>query len=149
VSDDDEELVEERIAGYGIAFRRPDFWQTRREEGARPTYLYWDEDAGSLRITPWRETSDAFVLEQFLASTFETERERGHEPAWQTIGTHKFLTWVQDGESRSHFYMTGRDRLVIVCSYAYDPEWLEDEDTGFMIEAWLEEAQEALASMTF
>ena len=67
--DDDEELVVERIEAFDITFSRPEFWSFRREHDE--TYLYWDEDAGSMRVTPLRVTVD---IERYLTSVFEEER---------------------------------------------------------------------------
>jgi hypothetical protein len=142
--DDSEELVGETIDEFGITFVRPELWQFRREETT--TYLYWDEDGGSLRITPVRA---AVTLDRYLAGVLETER--AHDPKWRVFDAHKGIAWVADGESRTHFYVTGRDDLVIVCSYAYDPDLFEEDDEFYApaIEAGLEHVDALLASMKF
>jgi len=144
---DEDELVTEHLAEFGIAFSRPELWEHRVEHaGPPPTYLYWDLDGGSFRITPWRVVNPTFSVERFLAETVERERDS----SWQTIGDHKFVTWEQDGESRSRYYVTGRGDLVITCSFAYDPELYEtDEYYSMAVDANLEETAELLESLRF
>jgi hypothetical protein len=141
---DDEELVDEVIDEFGITFSRPAFWSFRREH--EQTYLYWDPDAGSLRITPIRGVVD---IERYLAGVFDNERD--HAPTWRTIGGHKGVAWIADSESRCHFVVTGRDHLAILCSYAYDPElYAEDDDFyGPAVDVGLEHYDAVLASLKF
>lgn len=142
--DEDEELVVERIEPFGITFSRPAFWDFRLEHEA--TYLYWDQDGGSMRVTPIRLRTD---IERYLAHVFETEG--AHDPAWRSLEGHKGVAWISDGESRNHFYVTGRNDLVIVCSFAYDPVlYAEDDDFyGPAVDAGLEHFESVLASMRF
>jgi hypothetical protein len=140
----DEELIVERIEAFGITFSRPEFWSFRREH---ETYLYWDIDAGSMRVTPLRATID---VERYLGDLFEKERD--HDPAWRSVDGRKGVAWIsEDGESRSHFYVTGGDELVIVCSYAYDPALYAEDDEFYApaVDAGLEQFEAALASMRF
>jgi hypothetical protein len=142
--DEDEELIVERIEAFGITFSRPEFWSFRREHDE--TYLYWDEDAGSMRVTPFRATVD---IERYLTDLFEKERD--HDPAWRSVDGRKAVAWISDGESRSHFCVTGRDDLVIVCSYAYDPSIYAEDDEFYApaVDAGLEQFDAVLASMRF
>ena len=143
--DDDEELVVERIEAFDITFSRPEFWSFRREHDE--TYLYWDEDAGSMRVTPFATTID---IDHYLAEVFEKERD--HDAAWRSIEGRKGVAWISDdGESRSHFYVTGRADLVILCSYAYDTAIYAEDDELYApaVDAGLEQFEAALASMRF
>lgn len=142
--DHDEELVVENLEAFGITFSRPEFWHFRREHDQ--TYLYWDEDAGSMRITPIPATIDS---EHYLASVFEKERD--HDPRWRSIEGRKGVAWVSDGESRTHFYVTCRHDLVIACSYAYDPDLYAEDDELYApaVDAGLEQFEAVLASMRF
>ena len=142
--DEDEELIVERIEAFGITFSRPEFWNFRREHEG--TYLYWDVDAGSMRVTPFRTTVD---IERYLTDVFE--KERNHDPAWRSVEGRKGVAWISDGESRCHFYVTGCDDLVIICSYAYDPAIYAEDDEFYApaVDAGLEQFEAALASMRF
>jgi len=144
--DEDEPLIVERIEAFGITFSRPEFWKFRLEHDA--TYLYWDVDAGSMRVTPIRTTVD---IERYLTDVFEKERD--HDPAWRSVGGRKGVAWISDGdgETRSHFCVTGRDDLVIVCSYAYDPAIYAEDDEFYApaVDLGLEHFDAVLASMRF
>ncbi|HEY4060069.1 MAG TPA: hypothetical protein VGM39_25815 [Kofleriaceae bacterium] len=149
MSDDDEPLVAERIDEFDIAFSRPEFWEFRVEH--ENTYLYWDEDAGSMRITPLRAST---AIDRYLASSFDKENERGHAPERKTIGERNAVAWVVDTpetETRCHYVLTGRDDVIILCSYAFDPVLYEEDDEfyGPAIDAGLEYFEAAIQSLRF
>jgi hypothetical protein len=99
-----------------------------------------------MRVTPSRTAGD---IVRYLSDVFEKERD--HDPAWRSIEGRKGVAWITDGASRCHFYVTGRDDLVIMCSYAYDPAIYADDDEFYApaVDAGLEHFEAVLASMRF
>ena len=142
--DDERQVTAETIDAFGITFTRPDFWKSRVEHGS--TYLYWDIDGGSFRITPQRVKVD---IAAYLASVFDDHRE--HEAAWREFPHHRGVAWVEDSESRMHYYVTGRDDLLLICSFAFDPElYAEDEDMSApAVDEGLEDVDAIYASLRF
>jgi len=146
--DDRDELTAESIDTFGITFSRPKYWEARIEAREPPTYLWWDEDCGSFRITPMRFAAN-FELEPFLEGVFAREQASGHAPIWRTLSGRRCVAWIADAESRCHFYVTGRGELVITISYAYDPDMLDDDYEQDLVEIGLEQVDAVLASLVF
>ena len=141
---DERELTTETIEAFGLTFTRPEFWESRVEDES--TYLYWDMDGGSFRVTPRRVSVDiGAYLEGVLAE------HRAFDAAWRVFPNHRGVAWVADGESRSHFYVTGRDDLLLVCSFAYDPDLYAEDDEFYApaIDAGLEDVDAIYASLRF
>jgi hypothetical protein len=148
----EEAFVDEQVPAFGLRFSRPGWWQFRLEdEEDPPTYLYWDEYTGSLRITVWRVARPSFIAADFLADKLDKEHERGHAPEWRLIQGRRFVCWQQDNAkegTRSHFYITAHEDRVVTCSFAYSLSLLDDELSAMELEGAMEDADRVLESLT-
>jgi hypothetical protein len=147
--DEEERYVVEEIPEFGVSFERPDFWEfrhERRKDG--DTYVYWDEYTGTLRITPSRPAGTRFVADEFLERHFEEVRER--KPVWRTFGGRRFVCYVEDKpetDTRLHYFIGAYDQTLLVCSFAYALEPLEDEFYADEVAGALEDVAHVFASM--
>lgn len=100
-----------------------------------------------MRVTPLRAST---VIERYLNDMFEKERANNAE--WQTLGEHEAVAWIVEdkaAETRCHYVLTGRNDVVILCSYAYDAIHYEDGAYDPAIAAGLELFAAAMQSLRF
>lgn len=147
-----EDHVKETIQEFGIEFVRPEWWQFKIEDKAPecPTYLFWDEYTGSLRVTPSR-VGNGFDLDTFLERRFQDAVGSGHVPEWREFNGRKTVCYVDDNPSsktRIHFYIGGHDDILVACSFAYDSSSLDDELYADEVDGALEEVIATLNSMS-
>lgn len=149
MEDDD---VAEQVPEFGLRFLRPGWWQFRLDEHEKPpTYVYWDEYTGTLRITVWREARPGFSAADFLVGVLDRERERGHAPEWRLIQGRRFVCWQQDRAetgTRSHFYITAHEDRIVTCSFAHNLSLLDDELSGLELEGAMGDVDRVLESLT-
>lgn len=124
-------LINEQLTPFGITFQRPTHWLDRveDEDPANPTFLYWNEDAGSFRITPI--TIDR-PLSGYLESAVETERTDRDAPSIVSSGANRMWRWTTDDVTegtRIQFHLSGIAGLAVLCSYAFAPA-AQDEALG-------------------
>jgi hypothetical protein len=151
-NEDDEPLIETVLGEYGIRIQLPELFECKVTVGKdHSTWLFWDEDSGSLRITPWRMTSPSFALEHYLSGVLDEKRADGFAADWQELGGRRWVKWIKDNDeegTRSHFFVGGERDLVIACSWAYDREQLDEEEYGaMMLEGATEDVMRALATL--
>ncbi|HEY8075015.1 MAG TPA: hypothetical protein VIF62_12920 [Labilithrix sp.] len=153
MDEDEENLIAYRIEEHGISLAYPEHWDQRIEENG--THLFWEENTGSLRVTPFipvAEPERAFDPDAFLAHEHNRRRDAG--ATYKQLGPHRFLCYVADsadgdGVTRSHFYLMGRGPMVLLCSWSYDRALLDDELSADEVEDELENAEAVLTSLAF
>ena len=144
-----DEYVAESIAELGLALERPAWWHTRIDDHpSGKTFTCWDEYTGTLRISPVH-VSSTFVADEFL----DRELARPGREA-RTLGERRFVCYQDDsqeddGPTRMHYFIAGSGEHMLICSFAYAVELLDDEIGAGEVEGALEEAERVLASMRF
>lgn len=127
----------------GISFFYPSYWQSEVEEDG--TFLFYDEELGSFRVTVVFIKNSDFSIQSYLEEEFNDNIQ--HSPTWEKIGSLMFLKYKSDAEFEDdtviHYYVTGCGNLVLYCSYAYDEEF---EGNPQLINA-LEEVERSLQSI--
>lgn len=135
-----------RIEGFEVSLCYPEHWQRHVESG--DTHVFWGEDSGILRVTP-TSFGAGFEVDAFLERT--TERRPG--ASFRSIGRLRFLCYAEDTGSpdatRSHHYLTGRGRILIVCTWSYARSLLDDDATADHLVRDTRLAEAALASLAF
>ena len=144
--DDDDERVTETVAELGLGLERPAWWHARIDGGE--TFTCWDEYTGTLRITP-EHVSETFRPDELL----ERERAR-HDGAWRTYGARRFVCYEADADggdhvTHMHYYLAGQGEHLLVCSFAYRKDLLDDEFSADEVEGALEEVDAILRSLRF
>ena len=144
----DEEYERHVISKFGLELCAPTWWLNRREEN--DTYLFWDEYTGSFRLTPIAFASGTDLnkeLDQVEA------KEAASNPERKKFGDRAHVCYIQEnpkpegGITRSHFYFSTLNGLLLVCSFSYDKELLEDEFSADQVDAALEEVDLILDSI--
>lgn len=144
-----EEYIGLEIEDFGIYLRFPEWWQHRLEEDG--TYLFWDEYVGSFRITPILQKEAKFLMKIYLNDLLESNVGSKLEQ----MGRLHFVQYKVDNQqsdghvTRSHFYIGGKDRVLLVCSFAYDIALLEDEFNADGVAAALDEVEILLEGLSF
>lgn len=144
-----EEYIKFEIEDFGIFFQYPEWWEHKLEK--EDTYLFWDEYVGSFRITPIRLKKGGPNLAQFLAE----EQAKHPDGKMKRIGRYEFVTRQQDdpqsggSTTRVHYYVGGYGDTVLLCSYAYALELLDDEFDRDAVEAGIEEAEILIEGLNF
>ena len=110
--------------------------------------MFWDEDAGSLRLTPTHFDDLDFRGDAFLARRFlEQEANRA---CWKIYNQRLYLLWQEDSktdDTRIHYYVTTEGSLLLIASYAYGKDWLTDEDAQGAVVDGLEDVDMALETL--
>lgn len=144
----DEEYERQVISKFGLELCVPTWWLSHREEG--DTYVYWDEYTGSFRFTPIVMGSAEIVrgeLDRVEA------KEAASNPDRRKYGDREHVCYMQDhpaedgGTTRIHYYISGFNGMLLVSSFAYDKELLEDEFRADQVDAALEEVDLILDSI--
>jgi hypothetical protein len=147
--DDEDEHVTETVAELGLVLERPEWWEVRIDDhGSHRTFTCWDEYTGTFRISPKR-VSETFRPDEFLES--ERERRKGE---WRTYGALRFVCYEEDSDAgdhttHMHYYLAGTGEHLLVCSFAYAAELLDDEFSADEVEGALEEVEKMLHSLRF
>lgn len=136
------------IPDFKIQFQYPGWWRNKIENDN--TCLFWDEYTGSFRITPLKIEMQALTLQQFLDKKFI---EYAHKnPVWKSYSNRSCIYYEEiinknKGHSKVHSYILGHTDILFICSFASDPELLNDEYPADEIEAALEEVDNLLNSI--
>jgi hypothetical protein len=142
-----EEYINLEIEDFGIYLTYPEWWFHRMEE--KNTYLFWDEYVGSFRLTPIVIKVKGYDWEGFFAE----ELSRHANATLRKIGACQYVCYqedIQNGEdsgTRQHFFLGGKDKLMLSMSYAYPLDLLEDEISGDAVLAGLEEVDMLISGM--
>ena len=133
------------IPDFDLRLAYPEDWDHEVEENG--TYLFWDEDSGSLRLTPMRMEQPGFDLDVFL------ERRLDEQPtgAWRTLGPHRYVSYCFDGEHdgqtiRNHVFLGGAGNRMLVWTWSYDAALLDDDEWRDAVAAGTEAAEAVIAS---
>ncbi len=143
-----ENYIKYEIPSFKIQFEYPEWWDEKIEYDN--TYLFWDEFTGSFRITPNKFDSQNFSIDQFLQNKFNEYIESS--PTWRIYNKRKYLYFENiskkdNGLTKLHFYISGYENILITCSFAYDKELLEDENSNDEVAGALEEVDNILNSL--
>lgn len=106
------------INEFGIRFKYPSALKIGIEDN---TYLFYNEYLGSFRITPVKIENTTFDIDKFLSNEFAENSE--YNPNWVNFGLLKFLSYKKhstEDNSIIHFFNSGKGKLLILCSFAYD-----------------------------
>lgn len=144
----DEEYERHVISKFGLELCAPTWWLNRKEEN--DTYLFWDEYTGSFRLTPIVFGAGADLRKEL---DNVAAKEAASHPERRKFGDREHVCYVQDnpkvegGVTRSHFFVSEFNGMLLVCSFAYDRELLEDEFSADQVDAALEEVHLILDSI--
>ena len=134
------------IPDAGIKFEYPAWWQHSIEMGK--TSLFCDEQAGTFRITPFFGVYDE---EHFLQNKFDVYKKNGMNPALKTFNNQVYLYNEEDFEidnTRYHYYMTTAPKLIVICSFYYDKNLLENEKSKNKVLSAIREVEHLLSGLT-
>ena len=137
----------EHIGRFAIRFRYPVWWQKRVEhDDGRETYVFWDVETGTLRMTPWRHDAASFDIDAFLQNRHD-ERD---DAEWRAYNNRRTLCYEEDGsdDTRLHWYISGHENTILACSFCYLRELLDDEDAAEAVADSLKEVDAILDSLT-
>ncbi len=116
------------IDKFNLHFEYPSNWKFENEE--RSTYLFFDEYLGSFRITPIIIENENFNLISFLNKEFEDHLQ--FDPRWKLFNDRMFVCYDRlsndiEDNSKLHYYISGEDNMLLLCSFAYDRELINSE----------------------
>ena len=117
-----------QIEEFNIHFEYPSNWKSESEE--RSTYLFFDEYLGSFRITLIIMESENFNFISFLNKQFEDNLQ--FDPKWELFNDRIFVCYAQlshdiADNSKLHYYISGENNMLLLCSFAYDRELINSE----------------------
>jgi hypothetical protein len=132
------------ISTFGIVFQYPEHWKTGREDNN--TYLLYNENIGSFRITPLKVGKGDFNLKLFLNSEFADGLQ--FNPEWLTLGDftivyYKKIIKEEEDDILAHYFTTGIDNMVLVISFSY----LLSLDNSLEVKSELENVKQVIASI--
>ena len=133
-----------------LIFQYPEYWLNEME--GNDTYLFYEEYLGSFRITLKKITTKGFNLKAYLEKEFYDKEEFG--PQWKKFNDVEFLCYEDDWENNNHIthihhFISGNNKLVITCSFAYDSSVIDDVVGMDEIEKELKGVEKLLSSIIF
>ena len=131
------------IPEHEITFNYPLHWTDTVE--SENTHLFYNETLGSFRLTPFKLENTNLTLEAYLNSAYEENKKAN--PEWLKLGEHRTLHYKQRADLEDntiiHYFLTGKDSIILVTTYAYDASL----DSSVQIIEEINKVRETLTSL--